>query len=77
MLSQATKLLSIEIAKNIELHAVDGEFKIEVGEVSSESGKYSYDSFMSAIKLCEDKKADAVVTMPIHKEVNTLQKMPL
>ncbi|MDA3909341.1 MAG: 4-hydroxythreonine-4-phosphate dehydrogenase PdxA, partial [Sulfurimonas sp.] len=68
MLSQATKLLNVELPESFALHPVDGEFEIEVGVVSSASGKYSYDSFMSAIKLCEDKKADAVVTMPIHKE---------
>jgi len=68
MLKKATKLLNIKIPKDIELYPVDGEFNIEVGEVTKESGKYSYDSFMSAIKLCENSDADAVVTMPIHKE---------
>jgi len=68
MLSKATKLLDAKIPSDINLHPVNGEFKIEAGVVSSASGKYSYDSFMSAIKLCEEKRADAVVTMPIHKE---------
>ena len=68
ILSQATKLLDVNIPQNINLYPVDGEFDIEAGVVSCASGKYSYDSFMSAIKLCEEKKADAVVTMPIHKE---------
>jgi len=68
ILSQATKFLGVEIPKNIQLHPVDGEFNIQAGKITKESGKYSYDSFMGAIKLCEEKKADAVVTMPIHKE---------
>ena len=68
MLNQATKLLDIEVPKDIHLHQIDGEFNIKAGEVSKESGRYSYDSFMSAIKLCEDSEVDAVVTMPIHKE---------
>nr|WP_321268578.1 4-hydroxythreonine-4-phosphate dehydrogenase [uncultured Sulfurimonas sp.] len=68
MLSQTLKLLDAKMPQNIKLHPVDGEFNIEAGVVSLASGRYSYDSFMSAIKLCEDKKADAVVTMPIHKE---------
>jgi len=68
MLAQATKLLNVKIPNDIILHPVNGEFQIEPAKVSCASGKYSYDSFMSAIKLCEDKKADAVVTMPIHKE---------
>ncbi|WP_324172837.1 4-hydroxythreonine-4-phosphate dehydrogenase [Sulfurimonas sp.] len=68
MLSQATKLLNFKVPKNIQLHNVDGEFNIEIGKTTKESGLYSYNSFMSAIKLCEEKEADAIVTMPIHKE---------
>ena len=68
MLKQASKLLNMKIPKDFKLSKVSGEFKIEVGKVSLEAGKYSYDSFMKAIKLCESKKADAIVTMPIHKE---------
>ncbi|NPA60049.1 MAG: 4-hydroxythreonine-4-phosphate dehydrogenase, partial [Epsilonproteobacteria bacterium] len=68
MLEQGSKLLDIEIPKNIQLYEIDTEFKIRAGKISSASGKYSYDSFMSAIKLCEKNIVDAVVTMPIHKE---------
>jgi len=68
MLNQAAKILNIEIPKNFNIWHVDGEFKIKPSYVDLACGKYSYDSFMSAIKLCEDKKADGVVTMPIHKE---------
>ncbi|WP_457746247.1 4-hydroxythreonine-4-phosphate dehydrogenase [Sulfurimonas sp.] len=68
LLNQATHLLQTTLPSNIELYEVDGEFKIEAGTITKESGRYSYDSFMSAIGLCEEKKADAVVTMPIHKE---------
>jgi len=68
MLTQATQLLNVEIPNDFQIHHVDGEFKIQPSLVSSDSGKYSYDSFISAIKLCETKEADAVVTMPIHKE---------
>ncbi len=68
MLNAASTLLNSEIPSNFNLHHVDGEFLINAGLVNAEAGRYSYDSFMSAITLCEDKKADAVVTMPIHKE---------
>ena len=68
MLTQATKLLNIEIPNDFQIHEVDGEFKIQASLVESNSGKYSYNSFMSAIKLCEEKRTDALVTMPIHKE---------
>lgn len=68
MLGRALKLLNMQKPDDFELYEVSGEFEIEPSQVSAASGRYSYDSFMSAIKLCEDKKADAVVTMPIHKE---------
>ncbi len=68
MLKQASMLLGIKIPKDIKLHSVNTEFQIKAGKISSASGKYSYDSFMSAIKLCEKNIVDAVVTMPIHKE---------
>ena len=68
MLHQGAKLLNFELPNDLQLHEVDGEFEIEAGKVSKESGLYSYNSFMEAIKLCEIKQADAVVTMPIHKE---------
>jgi len=68
MLSQASKLLGITLPDNLTLSEVDGEFKIEAGEVSVESGKYAYNSFMQGIKLCETNNADGIVTMPIHKE---------
>jgi 4-hydroxythreonine-4-phosphate dehydrogenase len=68
LLSQAAKLLNIKIPSDIQLSKVKGKFDIQAGLVQKESGLYSYNSFMKAIKLCENKKADAVVTMPIHKE---------
>jgi len=68
MLHQAAKLLNVQVPHDFKLWHVEGAFEIEVAKVSSACGKYSYDSFMSAIQLCEEKKADAVVTMPIHKE---------
>ncbi|QSZ42043.1 4-hydroxythreonine-4-phosphate dehydrogenase [Sulfurimonas aquatica] len=68
LLAQASKLLNKNIPKDFKLHSVPGSFEIEVATVNANSGKYSYDSFIEAIKLCETKEADAVVTMPIHKE---------
>lgn len=56
MLSLATKLLDTKTANDLNLHPVSGEFKIEAGKVCAKSGKYSYNSFMSGIKLCEEKK---------------------
>jgi 4-hydroxythreonine-4-phosphate dehydrogenase len=68
LLNACSKLLKVEVPADFKLHEVAGDFTINAGEVSAEAGRYSYDSFMSAIGLCEEKKADALVTMPIHKE---------
>jgi len=68
MLTLACQKLSCEIPKDLRLSSVAGHFPIEAGKVSAQSGKYSFDSFLHAIKLCEKNEADALVTMPIHKE---------
>jgi len=68
MLERASSLLNVSLPSDIQLYDVAGDFSINAGQVDAQSGRYSYDSFMTGIKLCEEKKADGVVTMPIHKE---------
>lgn len=68
MLTQVVKLLGMQRPENFAISSVNGEFDIRPGKVLKEAGQYSYDSFLHAIKLCEEDKASAVVTMPIHKE---------
>jgi len=68
MLQQAAALLHVNIPDTFKLFEVSGAFDIQAGVVDATSGLYAYDSFMAAVHLCEEKKADAVVTMPIHKE---------
>ena len=68
MFSQACKLLNINAPQDFQLSPVQGEFTISAGTASAASGKYSYDSFIRAIELCEKNEVDAIVTMPIHKE---------
>jgi 4-hydroxythreonine-4-phosphate dehydrogenase len=68
MLEQACNKLHIKRPENMTLFPIKGEFKINPGKVNKKSGKYSYNSFKRAIKLCENKTADALVTLPIHKE---------
>ncbi|MFT7859795.1 MAG: 4-hydroxythreonine-4-phosphate dehydrogenase [Sulfurimonas sp.] len=72
MLHHGAKLLDFPLPDDLQLYEVAGEFTIKPGAVDKESGEYSYNSFMAGIKLCEEKKADAVVTMPIHKEAWSL-----
>ena len=68
MLNKATTLLGTVTPQDFTINEVDGDFEINAGTVSSDAGLYAYDSFMSAVKLCKKNEADAVVTMPIHKE---------
>ena len=67
LLEQARKKLSLKV-KNFNIANVDGDFKIKPSKISAKSGAYSFESFKKAISLCEDKKVDAIVTMPIHKK---------
>lgn len=68
MLQQAAKKLDVSIPDDFYLFEVEGSFEIQAGVTSKESGQYSYDSFIDAIKLCKAKDVDALVTMPINKE---------
>jgi len=68
MLNQASSLLEKNIPDDFFIADVAGSFKIEPGIVSGQSGRYSYDSFMKALTLAEDGDADAITTLPIHKE---------
>ncbi len=68
MLQRACEKLKIQRPKGMILFPIKGKFPIKAGKISAKSGQYSYDSFAKAISLCEKKIADAVVTLPIHKE---------
>jgi 4-hydroxythreonine-4-phosphate dehydrogenase len=68
MLEQAAKLLKVKIPDNFETIKVGKDFQITPSTTTKNSGKYSHDSFLKAIKLAESKKVDAIVTLPINKE---------
>ncbi len=68
MLRKATKLLDSEIPDDFYLFEVEGSFEIEAGSLCKDSAKYSYDSFINAIRLCKMQDANAIVTLPINKE---------
>jgi 4-hydroxythreonine-4-phosphate dehydrogenase len=68
MLKKGAKLLNMKIPKDLEMVPVDGEFEIKPGIVDEKSGKYSFNSFLKAIDLAKEKKVDAIITLPIHKE---------
>jgi 4-hydroxythreonine-4-phosphate dehydrogenase len=68
MLEQASALLRMERPPDFSTVAVGTPFEIAPGVVSADSGRYAYESFLKAIEMAENGDADAVVTLPIHKE---------
>lgn len=68
MAHQASALLKSNIPDDFIMISVEGEFTITPGEVCASSGKYSFDSFVTAINMARGKSVDAIVTLPIHKE---------
>lgn len=68
MLKRGAKELNLEVPKDFKIHSIKGEFNINPAKVSKKAGKYSYDSFMEAIKLASKKDVDAICTLPINKE---------
>ncbi len=69
MVKQGAKLLEVDVPEDFQtVEGVGEEFQIVAGEVSRESGLYSYNSFISGVNLVKDGKADAIVTLPINKE---------
>jgi 4-hydroxythreonine-4-phosphate dehydrogenase len=68
MAHQAAMLLGTQFPNDFNMVKVSGEFTINPGSVCALSGKYSYDSFKSAVDLARSKAVDAIVTLPIHKE---------
>ncbi len=76
MAHQAASLLHTQIPNDFQIFKVSGEFVIEAGKVSVQSGQYSYDSFRAATELAKNQHVDAIVTLPIHKEAWMMAGVP-
>ncbi|MGD9655167.1 MAG: 4-hydroxythreonine-4-phosphate dehydrogenase [Sulfuricurvum sp.] len=76
MAEQAAALLGEHLPEDFVTYDVSGEFTIQAGTVSAQSGRYSYDSFLKALSLALSKQVDAIVTLPIHKEAWMLADVP-
>lgn len=76
LLIQGAKLLNFKIPPNFEIYEVGENFKIEVAKITKESGEFSFNSFLKAIKAVEDKKFDAILTLPINKKAWEMAKIP-
>lgn len=72
LLQQAAQLLNTTIPDDFELSEVGENITIEPGTVSERSGEFSYQSFLHAVELAKEKRVDAIVTLPIHKEAWSL-----
>ncbi len=69
MLEQACSKLNIILPIDLNIIAPTSEyFDIKAGEINRQSGKYSFDSFTTAIKLAQCGDVDAICTLPIHKK---------
>lgn len=76
MAQQAAQLLGSVVPETFVCHEVAGEFTIRPGVVCPQSGRYSYDSFLCAIALATSGEADAITTLPIHKEAWMMAGLP-
>lgn len=68
LLLQGSKKLKMKVPDDFNAISCTKTFKITPGVPTSHSGKASYDSFLTALKLTRTKYADALVTLPINKE---------
>lgn len=68
LLKQASTLLNIDIPNDFKLYETKGNLKIKAGKVSKKSGLFSYNSFLDAIDLVKNNKAQALCTLPINKQ---------
>ncbi len=69
MLDRASKLLNIEIPKDFEIvNKIAKPFDIRAGEITKESGVYSFASFLKAIELAKLQDVDGVMTLSINKK---------
>jgi 4-hydroxythreonine-4-phosphate dehydrogenase len=68
MLKKAAKLFNYKIPEDFEIFEIEGDFEIKPGTVDADAGKYSFESFMTAVNLAKEKKVNAITTLPINKE---------
>jgi len=68
ILKSSAKKLGLKIPSNFRTHGIYQKTKIFPGKVKKDSGQFSYDSFLTAISLAKENKADAICTLPINKE---------
>ena len=69
MLKQASKLLNNTIPDDFKIvNKISKPFTIQAGEVTKESGVYSFASFLKAVEMAKMQDVDGVMTLPINKK---------
>jgi len=69
MLEEASKRLNLPIPSDFKIvNRVAKPFEIKSGEVTKESGVYSFASFLKAVELSKQLEVDGIMTLPIHKK---------
>jgi 4-hydroxythreonine-4-phosphate dehydrogenase len=76
MLTQAANRLNISIPEDFDIYPTGQPFSLTPSQATKESGKYSYDAFVTAIALAKAAKVDGIVTLPINKEAWDKAKIP-
>lgn len=76
LLMQGANLLNLKIPDDFDIFEVGDDFKINPGLNDAKSGEFSFLSFLEAIKFTQDKKADALLTLPVNKKSWEMTKIP-
>ncbi len=76
MLERVAEHCDIEIPKQIKEIACKNIESIKPGEINRDAGQLASDCIDAAIQDCMDKKIDAMVTCPIHKQALALAGSP-
>lgn len=80
LLEQASKLLQIPLPSDLtpsQCYAPSSPPPpILAGQITQESGRYSFESFILGCKLCENHQAQMLCTLPIHKQAWNLAGIP-
>lgn len=69
ILENVARILKISIPENLEVSPpLTPIVEIKPGKITSESGRYSYESFLHACNLAINKEVYSITTLPIHKK---------
>jgi len=68
LLKKASKKLNIAIPDDFKIYGKYKKCKIKVAVETKSSGRFSYDSFKTAIDLAVKDEVSAIVTLPINKK---------